>query len=105
MAGFHRVNQVVLDFFKFFVGQLAFQQVHSGVAHQGPGLLGQQADTLCGGVRPLVELTGQVFHGKDAGSCFLGKLGVGVIHRRLAEDVFHRLDKLLLAESFHIVPV
>ena len=58
-----------------------------------------------GGVCPLVKLTRQVFHGKGADACLFRKFGVGVVHRRLAENVLHRLGKLLLAEAFHVVPV
>ena len=104
LAGFHRVDNILLDLSHLLGGQSALQQVDTGRAHQRALTLTDELDALGSRSCALVELAGQILHGKRhaLGS---GQLGVGVIHRRLAEHGADALVEQCLVDAFHIVAV
>ena len=63
-----------------------------------------ELDALGGRSCALVELTGQVLHG-EGHALGSGQLGVGVIHRRLAEHGADALVEQCFVDAFHIVAV
>ena len=104
LAGLHRVDDVLLDLGHLLVGQGAFQQVDAGRAHQRAFTLADELDALGGRVGTLVELAGQVLHGKSR-ALVLGQLGIGVIHRRLAEHGGGALVEQCFVDALHVVAV
>ena len=54
----------MLDPGKFLVGDRSLERHHPGGEHLGTFALGQQLDALRCGIRALVVLAGQIFHGK-----------------------------------------
>ena len=104
LAGFHRVDDILFDLGHLLGGQSALQQVDTGRAHQRALALTDELDALGSRSCALVELAGQILHGKRhaLGS---GQLGVGVIHRRLAEHGADALVEQCLVDAFHIVAV
>ena len=104
--GFHRVDAVILDFFKVGVGQIPFQQVYFGGCHNGTLSLGDQLDALSGKIFSLVILAGEQFHGKAPDpSRDLQFFVPDHIHRRFAEHQVPGSLAVLLAEAFQIIPI
>ena len=64
LAGLHRVDDIFLDLSQLLVGQSALQQVDLGGADQRALALADELDALGGRIGALVELAGQVLHGK-----------------------------------------
>ena len=87
-----------------FVGQLTFQQVDAGRAHQRAVALADELDALGGRVGALVELAGQILHG-ERHAVGDGQLCIGVIHRRLTEHGGDALLEQSLVDALHVVAV
>ena len=100
----HRVDDILLKLRNFRLREVAVQGVDLGGADQGTLALGDNLDTLGGGVGPLVELTGQGFHGKNIcagqGYAFAGGIQLG-----LREHGFHGVVKQLPGDVFCVVAV
>ena len=101
----HRVDHVMFDGLDVGFGQFAFQRIHLGGAHGRALALGDQLDALAGGIRALVELARQVFHGEHGRATEIGQIGGHVVHLRLAEHGRRGLGEQLLADAFHVVTV
>ena len=104
LAGLHRVDDIFLDLGHLLIGQGTLQQIDAGRTHQRALALTDELDALGSGVCALVELAGQIFHRKGhtvAG----GQLGIGVIHRRLAEHGVCTLVEQRFVDAFHVVTV
>ena len=103
LAGFHGVNEVLLDGCHFVAGQVANQLIDTGGADQRTVALGQDLDALGGGVCTLVELTGQVLHSKDDAAL---RQGVGdQVQLGLGQDGLDAVIEQLRGDVFHIIPV
>ena len=105
LAGLHGVDDVFLDLGQLLVGQGALQQVDAGRAHQRALTLTDELDALGGRVGALVELAGQVLHGKRHAAVRSGQLRIGIVHRRLAEHSGHALLEQCLVDALHVVAV
>ena len=101
----HRVDHVMLDGLDIGFGELAFQRIHLGGTHGRAFALRDQLDAFAGGIRALVELAGQVFHGEYGCVAEIRQIGGDVIHLRLAEHGRRSLGEQLLADAFHVVTV
>jgi len=86
-------------------GQSTLQQVDAGRAHQRALTLTDELDALGGRVGALVELAGQVLHGKGHAAVRSGQLRIGIVHRRLAEHSGHALLEQCLVDALHVVAV
>ena len=100
LAGLDGVDHVVLDGVDVGGGELAGEDVDLGGSNVRALAGAHELDTLAGGIRALVELTGQVLHGEDGGAgrsggdeaalielnALDGQLGGGGVDLRLAED-------------------
>ena len=64
LAAFDGVDDILLDRGDLIVRQLARKRIHARGAHERTLALRQDLHALRGRVRPLVILTGQIFHGK-----------------------------------------
>jgi len=104
LTGLHRVDDIFFDLGQLLVGQGTFQQVDAGRAHQRALALADELDALGGGIGTLVELAGQVLHGKCR-ALMLRQLGIGVVHRRLAEHGADALVEQSLVDALHVVAV
>ena len=100
----HRVNDVFFEFPDVPVRQRAVQSVDLGGADEGALTLGDDLDTLGGGIRPLVELAGQRLHGKDVSAGELDGGGSG-IQLRLGEDRLYGVPEQVFRDVFRVVPV
>ena len=100
---FHGVDNVVLDFFHVLCCQRAGEQINLCRADGGALPAGEQLDALGGGVRPLVELTGEGFHGEHSSSG--GEGGVYVVHLRLREHGVHGPLKIFDRQALCVVSV
>ena len=105
LAGFHGVDDILLDLGHLLGGQSALQQVDTGRAHQRALALTDELDALGGRVGALVELAGQVLHGKRHAAVRSGQLRIGIVHRRLAEHSGHALLEQCLVDALHVVAV
>ena len=103
-AGFHGVDDILLDLGHLLGGQSALQQVDAGRAHQRALALTDELDALGSRSCALVELAGQVLHG-EGHALGSGQFGIGVIHRRLAEHGADALVEQCFVDAFHIVAV
>ncbi len=101
---FHSVDDVLLDGGHVLLGQVAVEGIDLGGLDGGTVALGQDLDALGGGVSPLVELTGQGFHGEDNSAGQL-QLGSCVIQLGLGEDSLHGIAEELLGDVFCVVTV
>ena len=104
LAGFHGVDDILLDLGHLLGGQRTLQQVDTGRAHKRALALTDELDALGSRSCALVELTGQVLHGKGHALAG-GQLGVGGIPRRLAEHGADALVEQCFVDAFHIVAV
>ena len=104
LAGFHRVDDILFDLGHLLGGQSTLQQVDAGRAHQRALALTDELDALGSRGCALVELTGQILH-REGHALAGGQLGVGVIHRRLAEHGADALVEQCFVDAFHIVAV
>ena len=66
-ARFHRVDDILFNLRKLGIRKGAVERVHSGGADERALPLGENLDALGRGVRALVKLSGEVFHGKNSG--------------------------------------
>ena len=66
LPALHGVDEVALNLLQILPAQLSLQQVHLGVADQGPLHAGHQLYALGAGVGPLVELPRQGLHRQQA---------------------------------------
>ena len=104
LPGLHGVDDVVLDLVHVGGSQIAGEQIDPGSADSGAVTLGHQLDALAGGVRPLVELAGQVLHGE--GNAILGgQGGGGVIHLGLGKHCLHGPLEGLFVQALHVIAV
>ena len=101
----HRVDHVMLDGLDIGFGELAFQRIHLGGTHGRALALRDQLDAFAGGIRALVELAWQVFHGEYGCVAEIRQIGGDIIHLRLAEHGRRSLSEQLLADAFHVVTV
>ena len=86
--------------------QVSLERNHAGGDHLRPLALGEQLHALCSGIRPLVVLAGQVFHGKNGIS--LGQrifLVINGIDIWLGKDRATRGLELFTAQPGNVVPV
>ncbi len=104
-AGLDRVDHVMLDGFDIGFGKRSLQRVHLGGAHRRTLALGDQLDAFAGGIRALVELAGQVFHGEYGIGTEIRQVGGDVVHLRFAEHGRRGLLEQLFADAFHVVTV
>ena len=104
LPGLHRVYDVFLYLSQLLPGQLAVEQVDLGAAHLGPVGLGDYLDALGGGVGPLVELAGEILHGKDL-SAFCTQLRADHIQLGLGEHGFYGVVEELRGDVLHVVAV
>ncbi len=105
LAGLDRVDHVMLDRLDVGRGEIALQRIHLGRAHGRAFALGDQLDAFAGGIRALVELTGQIFHGEHGGGTEVGQISGDVVHLRLAEHGRRGPPEQLLADAFHVVTI
>ena len=104
LAGLHRVDDILFDLGHLLGGQSTLQQIDAGRAHQRALALTDELDALGSRGCTLVELTGQILH-REGHALGSGQLGVGVIHRRLAEHGADALVEQCFVDAFHIVAV
>ena len=106
-AAFHRVHQILGDFLHIRIGEDTLQHIDPGIGHQGPGCAGQQLDALGTGVGPLVELTGQCFHGQNAVRTLRQgeRLVIGHVHRGIGKHHAPGLLEYVRLDVVHIVAV
>ena len=82
--GIHRVDAVGFDLSEFLIGKASCDQIGGRRADDGIFLLVQKFHTLHCGIRPLVELSRQIFHGKHMRILRnIDLLPVQLVHRRL----------------------
>ena len=103
LAAFHGVDDILLDGGELLLRQRALQNVDARGAHDGALALREDLDALCGGVRPLVILTGQIFHGEH--HVALRKLVRHHVELRLGEHRFYGVVEQLPADALQIVAV
>ena len=119
LAGLDRVDDVVLDGLDAGLGEVAGEHVDLGRAHVRAPAGTHELHALARGVGALVELAGQVLHGKDvrAGGGGVheavrvevearhGQLAGGGVYLRLAEDDGHAALEELVARALDVVAV
>ena len=103
--GLHRVRNIFFNLFYLSFGKLSVQKVDLGRANRGPFLLGNDLDTLGGGIGSLVKLTGQILHGENGRSTRCIQFFADHIQLGLGKDRFFRIVKELLLDLLHIVSV
>ena len=85
-AGFHRIDQVALDFLELLVRDIAPERNDARRRNLRTFALREQLDALRGGIRALVVLPGQVLHRKNAVIRREGIIrAVKVVHIRLGK--------------------
>ena len=104
LAGLHRVDDILLDLLHLRLGQAALQQIDAGRTDERTLALADELDALSSRVGALVELAGQILHGKGH-TLKLRQRVVGVIHRRLAEHGGCTLLEQCLVDALHVVAV
>ena len=97
-------RDVFLDLRHLLVGQLAFQQIDTGGAHQRTLALTDELDALGGRISALVELAGQILD-SERYAVRLGQLIVGTVDRRLAEDRVDALVEECFVDALDVVTV
>ncbi len=105
LAGFHRVDDVFFDPLHVLIGQIAVERIDLGRSDQGTLRLRHDLDTLGRRVRPLVKLTGQIFHSEHRVRICKRRLGAGGVDLRLGKDGFDRLCKHLGLDLLGVIPV
>ena len=105
LAGLDRVDHVMLDGVHVGVGQVAFQRVQLGGADGRALALGDQLNAFAGGIRTLVELTGQILHSKHIIRTEIRQIGGNIIDLRLTEHGRGGLCEQFLANAFHIITI
>ena len=102
--GVHRVDAVCLDPFKLFLCHISRNQVGHRSTDDRRFVRFQELYALHCGVRPLVKLPGQIFHGKHA-SVFrdVQRLPVKNIHGGFGKYRAACLLEHLVAQIFHII--
>ena len=88
-----------------FLGrQCAVEYVNLRRTDQRTLRLGDDLDTLRGGIGPLIVLAGEVFHGKDQ-TAFRVEAPGRVVYLRFGEDRADRLCKEVLGDVFGIIAI
>ena len=103
-AGLHGVDEIAPDLFQIAFRKVAGEQIDARGAHGGSFALRHELYALAGGIGTLIELSGQIFHGKGRAGVFR-QLFEGVVHLRFGEDGLHRTAKDILVQTFHVVAV
>ena len=86
-TAFHRVDYIFLYGCALIFRQHAFQSIHPCCTHNRAFPLRQYLDALCGGIRPLIVLAGQILHGKNSAS--LRRVIAHGIELRLGKHSFY----------------
>ena len=103
-AGFNRVNAIRFDFGEVGVGNFAAQRNDACAVDCRQVLAGDELNALGGGVGALVELPRQIlnrksFRGVDIG----GQFAVKIVDVRFAENNIAHVQKIFVAQAFHVV--
>ena len=87
-AGVYRIDAVVLDFCKIFIGNITDDHICGSGVNSRRFLLIEETDALLGGVGSLIELSGQIFYREDTicALSFRKLLFVEIIYRRFCEN-------------------
>ena len=106
LAGLHGVDEILLDRLELLIRQVAGNDVDPRIFDAAALLLGEQGNALLAGIRPLVELTGQILHGKHPVAGVEHREGVvHLIDSRLGEHSRHSRIEILLGQAVGIVAV
>ena len=87
------------------VAQLAFKCIHLGGTNSRALALGDQLNAFAGGIRTLVELTGQILHSKHIIRTEIRQIGGNIIDLWLTEHGRGGLCEQFLANAFHIITI
>ncbi len=104
-ARLHGVHHVGLHALHVLGRERPFERVHGGRAHERPLFLADELHALAGRLRPLVELAGQVLHGKHSGPVQGGQLVCDIVRLRLRKDRGHAGGERRLVHALHVVAV
>ena len=104
-ASLDRVDHIMLDGGDVGVAQLAFKCIHLGGTNSRALALGDQLNAFAGGIRTLVELTGQILHSKHIIRTEIRQIGGNIIDLRLTEHGRGGLCEQFLANAFHIITI
>ena len=104
LTAFDRVDNVALNLIKERIIDMADEDVDERRANLRPLLCRDELDALRRTVCPLVKLTGQILHRKDAGIGEIRQfLLIDAVSRRLCKDGVLRLFIFLIGETFDII--
>ena len=104
LSALHGIDHIFFDFGLVRIGKSARQQIQLRRANGRTVALGQNLNALCRGIRPLVELSRQIFHCEHI-SAVRVDLTAHLIDLRLRKDGFLAGFKQLRADIFHVVAV
>ena len=105
LPGLHGIDYVFLDSGKFVSAYVAGEHVDFCRLHERSFTLGEELYALCGGVRSLIELTGQIFHGEHGVVC-LGLQGIGDdVQLGLRKDGVLAVLEQLQGNALHVIAV
>ena len=104
LSGLHGVDDVFFYLRKLFFRKRASEKIYSGGADLRALALGDDLDTLGGGVCPLVELAGEILYG-ESGHAPGVKLAADQIQLRLGQHGFNGVVKKRRGDVLHIVAI
>ncbi len=103
LVGIDGVDDKIFNSGDFLGGECAFEDDDLGGKHEGTVFAGEDLDALGGGIRALVELSGEKFDGEGGLIFAESEGGENIIHLRLGEDVSGGFVEFGVGESVDIV--
>ena len=101
----NRVDDIILDFFKFFVCDVTLNGNYFCTLHLRAFTGCEKLDALSGRIGSLVILTGEIFHCKISVILRDWKLGVNIVEVRLWKDLLYRKVKFFFGKTLSIIAI